>query len=161
MVPAATLTLAIEAIPVPGTSVLTPVVLVKLGLLPSRWREARIRARLSEEVDRLRAQGRDRDADELSALELQISLQRDACELLGRELQAHWDTEGDGWDAEDVQAYDAALDTTRAADPHAERFYVAYKGEVFGPIRLAELPEDVEVLVSYERTGFVRRSHLL
>ena len=161
MVPAAALTVAIEAIPVPGTSVLTPVVLVKLGLLPSRWREARVVRKLREQAEELRALGEGAAAEEVDALVRQLTLERDARELLGAELRLHWDTAGDGWDREDVVAYDSALDRTRAADPHARRFYVAYREEVFGPVRLSDLPEDLDALVSFERTGFVKRSHLL
>lgn len=161
MVPAAALTLAIEAIPIPGTSVVTPYLLIKLGLLPSRWREAHVLGKLKEEAGRLRAEGLADEADEVEALRVTITLEVEARELLGASLRTHWDADGDGWDEEDVSAYDETLDRARRRDAHARRWYVEYRGEIFGPVRLAELPEDLEALVCFERTGWVRRSHLL
>ena len=161
MVPAAVLALAIEAVPVPGTSVVTPFLLIKLGLLPSRWRETYVLSRLRAEADRLRAEGNTSEAAEVDTLRATVTLEVEARELLGKELRPHWDADRDGWDEEDVVAYDEALDRCRGRDPRSRRWYVAYHGETVGPVQLAELPDDLDALVCFERSGWVKRSHLL
>ena len=46
VVPAGLIAFANTALPVPGTGLLTPWLLARLGLMPSRWREAHLLARL-------------------------------------------------------------------------------------------------------------------
>lgn len=145
--PAGLVTLAIEAIPVPGTSVVTPWILVKLGLMPSRWREAHLLEGLKKEAARLRVEHHDAEADELDALARTITRECDERERLAHDaaLLGWWDADGDGeWDPPERAAYDSAVATLRvaAADgAHARRWYLCDRKHVFGPLRLAELRE--------------------
>ncbi len=95
--PAGLLVLAVEAIPVPGTSVVTPWLLVKLGLMPSRWREAHLLAGLQAEAARLRGVEEAEAADELDKLRVRLSRE---CEdrgwlALEASLLGLWEADGD------------------------------------------------------------------
>lgn len=170
MVPASVLTLAIEAIPIPGTSIVTPWLLVKLGLLPSRWREARVHDGLQKEARRLRTEGQSMAADEVDALAATLTLeagQRDAARV-DAELKLHWDADGDGeWDPEELQAYDEAIAHLRGrmkADGARRAWFLWHNGDVFGPAPLSEIREagiDPGLLVNLDgKGGWVRLADL-
>jgi len=88
MVPAGVIAVANSALPVPGTGLLTPWILARLGLMPSRWREAHLLDQLRKASEHLREQGLHEQAARIDAL--------------GRELE-------DEADARDRAAHDAAL----------------------------------------------------
>lgn len=143
--PAGLLVLAVEAIPVPGTSVVTPWLLVKLGLMPSRWREAHLLAGLQSEAARLRDAREGAAADELDALRVSITRECADRERLAHEaaLLGWWDADGDGeWDPPERAAYDAAVAGLRARlgdTAHERRWFLCDRHHVFGPMRLSEL----------------------
>jgi hypothetical protein len=160
MVPASILSVAIEAIPVPGSSIVTPWLLRSLGLLPSRWREAHLLARLGEEAMRLRAAHQDAAAAQVEELAATLTAEADrrAEEQLHADLHLHWDADRSGhWDAEETAAFDAALARMRAlvpADGWARCWYLCQAGRVFGPVRLQELRAVAQadaLLVTHER----------
>ncbi len=68
VVPAGLIAVGNAALPIPGTGIFTPWILVKLGLMPSRWREAHLLDQLQREQARLREQGHSDEAEELQAL---------------------------------------------------------------------------------------------
>jgi hypothetical protein len=146
--PAGLLVLAVEAIPVPGTSVVTPWLLVKLGLMPSRWREAHLLAGLQAEAGRLRGQQEADAADELDALRARLTRECEDRERLAHEaaLLSWWDADGDGqWDPPERAAYDAAvadLRTRLAGSAHERRWFLCDRHHVFGPMRLSELGDE-------------------
>lgn len=143
----------------PGTSAVTPWLLRKLGLMPSRWREARLLHRLQEEAIRLRAADFGAEADEVDALAATITRECDDREALTHEtaVLAWWDTDQDGrWEPEEREAYDAAVGVLRAAVPvhgHTRRWYLCDRRYVFGPLRLSELgdaPPDGHLMVRFD-----------
>lgn len=160
MVPASILSVAIEAIPVPGSSIVTPWLLRNLGLLPSRWREAHLLERLAEEARRLRASHQDAAAEQVEDLVATLTAEADrrAEEQLHADLHLHWDTDRSGhWDAEETAAFDEALARMRAllaADGWRRCWYLCQGGRVFGPVRAQELRAVVledALLVTHER----------
>jgi len=146
LLPAGAIVFANAALPLPGTSVLTPAILKKLGLLPSRWREAHLLAHLQKETDRLRSEGLDEEADEIAEICLQIEEDgRNRLQVeMDTRLLAHWDQDGDGiWDPEEREAYDAALEhiVQKIGQQEDSRcWYLLEEEEVIGPIRESALP---------------------
>ncbi len=153
MVPAAAIAVVAESLPMAGTALITPYVLGKLGLLPSRWREARLRERLQEEADRLREAHAEAEAGLLEAVVEELR-----CEATRREeaaLRSRWDSNGDGeLDLIEEFTYEAAVERLRSAAAergHRRCWYLWADHEVIGPVRLAELAEaPVGVLVCLE-----------
>ncbi len=153
MVPAAAIAVVAESLPMAGTALITPYVLGKLGLLPSRWREARLRERLQEEADRLREAHAEAEAGLLEAVVEELR-----CEATRREeaaLRSRWDSNGDGeLDLIEEFVYEAAVRRLQAAAAergHRRCWYLWADHEVIGPVRLAELAEaPVGVLVCLE-----------
>lgn len=167
LVPAGLIAATNYTLPIPGTSLFTPVILRRLGLLPSRWREAHLLHALQREALRLRATGRDDAALRVEALRDELALEADAREATRREANVltHWDANGDGViDAQEGQAYADELERVRVlADQRAHRraWYLFSEGEVFGPVRLSELGPAGPELVCYDgRTGWVALAHL-
>ena len=102
VVPAGLIAATNSVLPVPGTSMLTPWLLVKLGLMPSRWREAHVLSQLQQESKRLRDQGFVDAAADIDALRHSIEDEADRREVAEREasLLTHWDANQNGvWDA--------------------------------------------------------------
>ena len=154
--PAAAVFVVLELFPVPGTGVLTPWVLLKLGLLPSRWREAHILARLRTEARQLRQDAHPARAREVEALVEQIEAGCRDREQAAHEaaLLTQWDLNGNGrWDPDERAAYALALRALRAQAERrgAERAWMLrHAAYVFGPYRLsqvAELESDVPLMV--------------
>ncbi len=169
--PAGLMVVALQVFPIPGTGLLAPWVLMRLGLMPSRWREAHLLDQLRKESERLRAAHLDEEADAIDALERSLTEEGEARERRASEatLLAWWDADGDGqWSAEERAAYDAALDELAAGLSHSRqqrRWFLAWRHHVFGPARLDDLQEqrpDGELLVSLDGSRqWVRLSDLL
>ncbi|MEC8424871.1 MAG: hypothetical protein VX000_13900, partial [Myxococcota bacterium] len=165
VVPAGLIAVANTALPVPGTGLLTPWLLARLGLMPSRWREAHLLARLDEEARRLRALGQDVAAAEVEALEHQLEQEADARETAAHAaaLLTHWDANGNGtWDPEETAAYEDAIARLRglARDrSHERRWFLSWNHQVFGPIRLSEvvgMQDSISLLVCFDaESGWV------
>ena len=165
VVPAGLLAVCNSAFPVPGTGVFTPWLLKRLGLLPSRWREAHALARLEAQHEHLLALGKVRCAariDEIiQGLEQEIDAREEA-EHSGA-LLTHWDANDNGvWDPEEQLAYEKAvldLRATLSLKHSTKRWFLQLNAHVFGPVRLAELidlqPEGA-LLVCYDgKSGWV------
>lgn len=171
MAPAGLLVLALESVPVPGTSVVAPWVLMRLGLMPSRWREAHLLHELRQEARRLRAAHLTEEAALVEALERRITLEGeardDAAEAAA--LLTFWDADRDGqWSAVEIASYDAAVADLREALPTTRaqrRWYVAWHHHVFGPTSLDALVGDAPggpLLVRLDSgTAWVRLRDLL
>jgi len=165
MVPAGMIAATNGTLPLPGTSLLTPVILSKLNLLPSRWREAHLLAELQRQAEQLRAAGRIDDAMQVEALQHELEEEADARAHAATQawLLAHWDTDDSGHlDEEERAAYEAEVQVVQrwASDrPAAKRWFVSYHGQVLGPLRLGDLDglaAREELLVCYDgKTGWV------
>ena len=171
LVPASALALAIEAIPIPGTSMATPWLLTKLGLMPSHWREAHVLSRLREEAETLRKQGQAEAAARIDQLATTITQEADRREhaSANADLLLHWDQNRDGhWDPSEVQAYEDWLGRLRSElGDHGwhRRWFLWHRGQVFGPVRVEELRQvgvQLPLLVCLEgRPGWVALADLL
>ena len=161
-----------SVLPVPGTSVFTPWLLVKLGLMPSRWRESHVLYELRKQQDKLRDKGHGAEAERIGEILLRIETEAEERELIKREtrLLTHWDKNKNGmWDEDELEAYTAEVDKVRELalnHPTRKRWFFDADGEVFGPVRLSELdhPEEVanSLLVCFDgKTGWVALEHAL
>ncbi len=167
LVPAGMFAAANASLPIPGTSVLTPVALQRMGLLPSRWREARVLAILQKESKRLSEEGHSNAAGEVEALRRHIAAEADAREDVGRnaDLLSHWDANQNNiWDEDEILAYREELARSRGmlfSHGTQKRWYMQYKGQVFGPVRASGLVDQVadlddDLLICYDgETGWV------
>ncbi len=161
VVPAGVFAAANAALPIPGTSVFTPLLLNKMGLMPSRWKEAHLLHGLREEADRLRAAGHASQAAELDALRAEVEADADAREEAAHNagLLTHWDANDNGvWDEDERVAYRKEVEKLRARlfDAGAKkRWFLRLGTEVWGPVRLSELVDeagelDEELLVCFD-----------
>jgi len=160
MAPASAVFLALEVFPLPGTAVFTPWVLIRLGLLPSRWREAHVLHGLRKEADKLRQTAH---PDEAAAVERMVEAVEAGCKRRERAaheaaLLTHWDFDGNGrWDPDERAAYEQMLgELSRAAHKRASDrvWFLRHDAYVFGPFRLSEMMQvetDVDLLVCLER----------
>jgi hypothetical protein len=171
VVPAGLIAVGNAALPIPGTGIFTPWILVKLGLMPSRWREAHLLDQLQREQARLREQGHSDEAEELQALYNALEEEADAREAAAREaaLLTHWDANQNGvWDDDERAAYAqevARLQSYAARQSSAKRWFLQAEGQVFGPYRLSELagadvPADLLTCLD-GRTGWVSLADVL
>lgn len=175
--PAGLIAAANSAFPVPGTGMFTPWILNRLGLMPSRWKEAHLLDQLHRQSALLSAAGYDSAADALDRLHDQVERDAERRHSVGQgaRLLTHWDDNENGqWDPEERVAYCDELERVRSL---AERFaarkqwYVEEEGEVFGALRLSELIADTELsdhmdnealLVCFDgKSGWVALPHLL
>jgi hypothetical protein len=175
--PAGLIAAANSAFPVPGTGLFTPWILSRLGLMPSRWREAHLLDTLIKERDRLRADGRSREADELDKLRAQLEHDVEEKEEAAKNagLLTHWDRNRNGeWDADEIAEYKQELEKLRGVAmrfSHRKHWFLETEGEIFGPLRLSELSEDPDckghledddLLVCYDgKSGWVALPDLL
>lgn len=165
VVPAGVVALANSAFPVPATSMLTPWLLAKMGLLPSRWREARALDLLQSEHAHLRAIGDVAHAAQLEDIIARVEAEAEAREEVRRrsELLTYWDANGNGvWDEDEELAYAEAVEALAAwakTQGHARRWYLQLEDQVFGPVRLSELSpqcQDGGLLVCFDgNSGWV------
>ena len=98
MVPAGMIATASALSPLPMTLAFTPVVLKKLGLLPSRWREAHVLETLKEQSARLQELGEAEHAEKIQHLAAEVKAQADAREVTGStaKLLSYWNTNSQG-----------------------------------------------------------------
>jgi hypothetical protein len=171
LVPASIIAAVNGSLPVPGTGLLTPLILQKLHLLPSRWREAHVLDELHRQAERLRAAGRLEAAQEVEALQHELEHEADARAAAAEQrwLLAHWDADGNGvLDDDELELYRREVtklrDLQRSSGP-MKRWFVSYDGQVLGPLRFAEvagLPEPVGVLVCFDgKSGWVALSDVV
>jgi hypothetical protein len=145
MLPAGAVIFANAVIPLPASSMFTPKILRRLGLMPSRWREAHLLAHLQREEDRLREQGESLAADEISKVygELEEEAQTRHQIEEGTRLLEYWDLDGNGkWDPDEVQAYETALmavvDGLRTGGS-SRSWFLLEDSQVVGPIRCSSV----------------------
>jgi hypothetical protein len=150
----------------------TPWLLVKLGLMPSRWREAHLLDQLHHQQELLERTGHAAQARRIGEVLLRLETEAAEREAICREtaLLTHWDQNRNGvWDEDELEAYGKEVDRVRElAASHAtrKRWFFEYEGEVFGAARLSEL-EDLDeatksVLVCFDgRTGWVALEHVV
>ena len=159
-------------LPVPGTSVFTPWLLVKLGLMPSRWREAHLLDQLRNQQQRLQRTGHPQEAARIGEILAQLEHDVEQREAIRREsrLLTHWDENANGvWDAPEIAAYEREVDKVRGlAKAHAtrKRWFFEHEGEVFGALRLTEVgtldETNKDLLVCFDgKTGWVALEHVL
>ena len=172
MVPAGVLVGTNAVLPVPGTSLVTPWVLLKLGLLPSRWREAYLLDRLRKQHEQLAQGGHDGAAQRLLDLHDRVESDARRREVVRTDagLLTHWDHNANGlWDDDEREAYLSELFRMRglvSANWTAKRWFVDYQHEVFGAVRLsvlaAQVPPTQDMLVCFDgQSGWVSLRHLL
>jgi hypothetical protein len=147
VVPAAAIALAAESLPMMGTAFITPYVLGRLGLLPSRWRDARLRDHLRREAERLRGVRADLEAAALEQLAEEVDCQRRLRLRAAEEaaLLARWDRDGDGrWSPDERKAYEELVQALRAdlqRTAPRPRWMLLAGEEVFGPMALSAIAD--------------------
>jgi hypothetical protein len=145
--PAGLIAAANSAFPIPGTGLLTPWILRKMGLLPSRWREAHVLSELQRQCEKLERAGHHRAAERLRAIEAELEQEADEREQIAKHAQllTHWDENENGlWDDHELERYRAEVSRLEQQLPQIasrKRWFFSYQGEVFGPLRLSELDE--------------------
>lgn len=171
LVPAGLIAATNGTLPLPGTSLLTPLLLNKLNLLPSRWREAHVLGELQRQAAQLRAAGRVDEARVVEELQHQLEDEADARVQAAKKvwLLAHWDTDDSGHlDEDELAAYHDAVERLRTlamSKGTAKRWFVSFEGQVLGPLRLADLdgvPERDQLLLCYDgKSGWVSLTDVL
>lgn len=173
--PAGLIAAANSAFPVPGTGIFTPWILQRLGLMPSRWREAHLLEELHKQRLKLAAAGCTAQAAALEELEHRLEQEADEREHIAEEatLLTHWDANRNGrWDPEEKDAYRAELHRMREMVKRfnaRKHWFLDTEGEIYGALRLSELVEDCrdhledeELLVCFDgKTGWVALPDLL
>lgn len=160
------------ALPVPGTSVFTPWLLVKLGLMPSRWRESHLLDQLRKQEELLQRTGHAAQAERIGEILLHLETEAEQRELIQREtrLLTHWDQNRNGlWDEDELEAYGEEVDKVRGlVETHAarKRWFFEHEGEVYGAARMSELDNLEEaaksLLICFDgKTGWVALEHVL
>lgn len=143
--PAGVIAAANSAFPIPGTGLFTPWILLRLGLMPSHWREAHVIEQLRKKQRAAEAAGRHDAARRIGAVAERIEHEADERDKMGHDanLLTVWDRNGNKrWDPSEIEAYLAELAKVRDL---ARRFavrrewYFCENGEVFGAERLSEL----------------------
>jgi hypothetical protein len=171
--PAGIIAAANSALPIPGTGLFTPWILLRLGLMPSHWREAHVIDQLRKKQAEATEAGLHDQAAKLGAVADRIEHDAEMRDKVSHdaELLTAWDKNNNQkWDPEEIAAYCAELDRVKA---FVERFasrkdwYFCEAGEVFGAERLSELQwherEDDQawLLVCYAgKTGWVSLAHV-
>jgi hypothetical protein len=165
VVPASIIAAANAALPVPGTSMVTPWLLNRLGVMPSRWREAHILDELETEITRLRTEGLDEEANALDEILHDIEDEADAREQVAKEaaVLTYWDENKNGiWDDKERAAYRAAVSNIAARvrdSSHKKSWFLLHEESVIGPVRLNNFEHDevgTELLVCWQgKSGWV------
>ena len=160
MVPAGMIATASALSPLPMTLAFTPMVLRKLGLLPSRWREAHVLQTLKDQSSRLHELGADEQARELDGLAAEVKAQAQARDVTGStaRLLSYWTSAPDGLRAQDRYAYDFTVEnmrTLRTSEAGRRVWYFQIDDEIFGPLPLQEVEkhqsDNDSILVCHER----------
>lgn len=145
VVPAGVIAMANSALPVPGTGLFTPWILARMGLMPSRWREAHMLHELHKQAEKLRAAGHIQAAEQIEALEHDLEEEADARDRAAHAaaLLTHWDANKNGtWDPDERAAYNLAVEDTARVHGHLasrKQWFLSCEDRVFGPVRLAEV----------------------
>ena len=152
--PAGAFATANAVLPIPGTSLLTPILLQKAGLLPSQWQEAHLLNLLQKEEYALRSQGHRAIAKQFEELQNTLKIQAQDREK-HVSLLLHWDENQNGeWDDEERTAYQRELEQIKewaTIHQHTLKWYVLQSGLVFGPTTFARLPKnDSEMLIRFD-----------
>ena len=170
VVPAAFIAVANAAIPIPGSSMVTPWLLHRLGFMPSRWREAHLIDQLTAEVERLNHAGLASEASALQAVATDIeacAVRRERVAIDAATL-TYWDANNNGiWDDDERTAYADAV--TRISqrwrtDFTRKRWFLLHEGVVIGPIRASEIASEPEpgLLICWDGlSGWVALTHVL
>jgi len=162
VVPASLLAVANAVLPIPGTSMATPWLLQRLGIMPSRWREAHLLDALEAERARLQDAGLSSEANAIEDIVQEIEAEADAREQLARDAVTltFWDLNQNGeWDETEREAYRAAVDLTaeRLGDSaQKKRWFLLHEASVIGPIRMDAIDDsevDPKLLVCWEGTS--------
>ena len=172
VVPAGVLAAANMALPIPGAVLLTPLLLSKMGLMPSRWRDAHVLEKLRQKAARLRSAGHGAEADELDALRAEVEAEADVREEVAAStgLLTEWDANDNGaWDDDEKAAYRKELNRLHGLlDSKGARksWFLRLGPEAWGPVRISELLAeadelDEDLLVCYDgRSGWVNLQDL-
>ena len=139
MFPAGLIAAAGAVAPLPGTAMVTPWLLEKLGLMPSRWREAHLLEQVRRHEAALRAEGRGAAADRVLALRTALTDEA--------ELRAGVPAPERGADEVAYRAEVARLRAVAGVDGHRRAWFVSFAGQVFGPCRLAEVDAGLDALL--------------
>lgn len=168
--PAGVIAAANSALPVPGTGVFTPFILTKLGLMPSRWREAHLLDQLRKQQELLRRTGHGTEASKLGAVRDRIVGAAERRDQAAREanILTHWDANKNGvWDPDEREAYRAEVARIAAlVRQHAsrKRWFIEHEGTVYGPNRISEIELDQAgaLLICFDgTTGWVALTDVL
>ena len=172
--PAGIIAAANSAFPIPGTGLFTPWILLRLGLMPSHWREAHVVEQLRKKQRAAQAAGRHEAARRFGAVAERIEQEAEQRDKVGHDadLLTAWDrNKNNRWDPSEIQAYRAELAKVKdLAQKFAARreWYFCENGEVFGAERLSELGDidadgrSARLLVCYSgKTGWVSLAHVL
>lgn len=146
------------SLPIPGTSLLTPLFLAKMNLLPSRWRDAHVIEKIRKESRDLTEIGKVSEAQQFLKLSKTIEKQRMQVEEAGlnADLLSKWDVNRNGkWDKDEQIAYRAELKNVvkiLRSKAMVKNWYVSLGRETWGPFRIGkimdlapELDEDLMV----------------
>lgn len=156
----------------PGTGVLTPWLLVKLGLMPSRWRESHLLDQLRRQRELLANTGHADQAERIDEILQHLETEAEQREMIRREavLLTHWDSNRNGvWDEDELDAYTREVTKVRKLlVTHAarKRWFFELDGEVYGAARLSDL-DDLKaaaksLLICFDgKTGWVALEHVL
>ena len=171
LVPASMIAATNSILPIPGTSLLTPWLLNRMGLLPSRWREAHILNGLKKKRLELVKCGMSDAAEKLEEIEQQIETESDRRTALEEEsaLLPWWDKNDNGvWDDDEVTAYQVELDrliTLAIRHGTSKRWFFMCDQQVFGPLRVSQLmdfDDQKSLLICLDgKSGWLRFSDLL
>ncbi|MAA78454.1 MAG: hypothetical protein CL916_04280 [Deltaproteobacteria bacterium] len=162
--PASIIAGANAILPIPGTSFVTPFLLKKLNLLPSRWREAYMLKTLQKAHQKLKEEEKTREIALLSQIETELeeqAQQRQKCDLL-----IVWDANQNGvWDEEEKQAYQEELHKTSTIYQTAKdkrSWFLLHEGLIFGPTALSTVSDTLEGLIRFQdKTQWVRYQDML
>jgi len=163
--PATVVTTANAAVPIPGSGLLTPWLLNKLGLMPTRWREAHALHELQAQEEHLRSIGDIDHADKVHGVIDQLTADADAREEMEERcaLLTVWDANQNGvWDADEIETYRQAVQEIRtklAEHGQKKQWYFMLHSHVFGPVRLNDIDDwtpDEKLLICFDaKSGWV------
>lgn len=139
MVPAGLIAAAGAVAPLPGTAMVTPWLLEKLGLMPSRWREAHLLEQVRRHEATLRAGGHGAAADRVLALRTALADEA--------ELRAGLPAPERGPDEIEYRAAVARLREVVAVEGRRRAWFVSFAGQIYGPCRLAEIEAGMDALL--------------
>ena len=132
-------------LPIPGTSLLTPLVLAKLGLLPSRWRDAHILNKLKINSNKFCQQNLNMEAEALKNLSHYIdneNLKKDKVNL-NANLLSYWDiNKNHKWDSNEKIAYLRELEKVSEIllkKGFDRRWYISLGEEIWGPLSINKI----------------------